>query len=315
VKRPETEDQVPAPGAAYGVAPIAAEGIFAYGDTLSADGSVSFIRHLHGGHVPVQGYFFRGGGRSLMMDGGLAVHRERIISSLAALLEQGEAPSYLASRWEPDAIVNLPDLVKRFGVRKVLSIGELSPLDFFTELEQATARGQLALAGPGISRQSLRPGDIIEVGDLRLEVLRTSLRLLLTNWFYEHRTGSLFTADSWSLVTTARGDLRVRATDRSQLSQSKIERSLTSKFDWLIGANPVELVADLENLVTTRRINRICPTVGGVIEGADNVRLVFERTVAALRSLSSRSQPSALANAGWQKLKAELQSVQTGAQT
>ena len=48
-------------------------------------------------------------------------------------------------------------------------------------------------------------------------------------------------------------------------------------------------IADLEALHIRLPIKRVCPSFGGIIEGADNVELLFRSTATALRQLASAS--------------------------
>ena len=285
---------------------VSAAGIFAVGDAVPARNGYHLTRHLTDGYIPSQCYVFKNGGTALVMDGGLALHRDTVAAGLAALLKDGaEKRAFLASRWEPDAIINLPMAVEQLGLRKVYAIGELSPLDFFTGLEEAAARASLGIADSGLQLASIMPGDVLEIGALRLEVLRTSLRLLLTNWFYERTTETLFCADAWCLLAALeRPELVRRAPLTQEISPKSVERALLSKFDWLIGADPSKLIDDLKALQAEKGIARVCPTLGGIIEGPAAVAEVFESTCTALKTLSRMSRSPVLENFDWGLCKA-----------
>src|SRR6185312_6588658 len=131
---------------------------------------------------------------AIVLDSGPGAHRAAIASGLRDALRGAGRPRALISRWEPDSMVNLPWLIEQFGIREVLSYGGIDPLDFFERFENEVATAQVRAASGAARLIPIEPGEIIPVGALRVEVVPVSLRLLLTIWFYEHRTGSLFTA-------------------------------------------------------------------------------------------------------------------------
>jgi hypothetical protein len=61
------------------------------------------------------------------------------------------------------------------------------------------------------------------------------------------------------------------------------------------------IVADLEGLAARHMIDRICPTIGAIIEGPAAVRQAFRATVGALRALAKKPRQSALADFNWKR--------------
>lgn len=282
------------------VAAIVPGTLYAVGVGVPERTSVSWIPPGLGGWMPVQCFLFRNGAEALLLDSGLGVHRDAIAAGIAGLLAGATPPRMLVSRWEPDAMVNLPWMIDRFGIAEVLSFGGINPLDFFTAFETSAARS-LAEAASGPARLvPLAPGELIRVGALRIEVLTASLRLLLTSWFYEHTTRSLFTADSFGFLanptTPAPFVARPAAAD---LSPAMLSRSLLTKFDWLAGAHCETLAEDLRTMHDRYAIERVCPSFGGVIEGAENVSCLFASAIATLTALSRCEPRSAVAGFDW----------------
>lgn len=283
--------------------------LYAVGGGVPADVPVSWIPEGPGGWMPVQCFIFRDGREAVVMDSGLGAHRAAIEAGLQDLLGDGPPPRALISRWEPDAMVNLPWLIRRFGVRDVLSYGGIDPLDFFERFEEAAATAQVEAAGPA-RLVPIGPGQVLHVGALRIEVLPVSLRLLLAVWFFEHTTGSLFTADSFGFLPNPAGPFPFAARPHAEaLSPAVLRRSLETKFDWLVGARTEALIADLDALHARLPIERVCPSFGGIIEGQDNVSRLFRSTTAALRQLASERSASPLAGFDWQRALQPLAAV------
>lgn len=266
--------------------------LFAVGSGVPGSRSVSWIPPGRPGWMPVQCFVLRDGVDALVLDCGLGAHREQVAAGLAAALAGAGTPRLLVSRWEPDAMASLPWLIDRFGVTQVLSYGGINPLDFFASFEFAARPPALV---------PLAIGDVVEVGRLRVEVLATSLRLLLTNWYYEHTTQSLFTADSFGFLSNQGGPCPfVARPTKEEISPAALHFSLMTKFDWLAGARCETLIADLRAIQSRYPIARVCPTFGGIIEGRRAMAQLFRSTMSALHRLSQGSRPSALAGFDWQ---------------
>lgn len=290
------------PSAPEAVAAVVPGVLYAVGGGIPSEVSVSWIPEGLAGWMPVQCYAFRDGPDAMVMDGGLGAHRLEIEDGLSAVLDGAPPPRLLVSRWEPDSMVNLPWLIDRFGAREILSYGGIDPLDFFERFEATSANAQVEAAAGPAHLVPISPGDVLQVGSLRIEVLTASLRLLLTSWFYEHTTRSLFTADSFGFLSNPAGPTPfvVRpAADR--ISPGILRRSLLTKFDWLVGAHCDALVADLEAFQAEYPIDRVCPSFGGIIEGQESVARLFHAAVAALRQLADEGARSPLAGFDWRR--------------
>jgi flavorubredoxin len=241
--------------------------------------------HLHG-VLAVSCYVLRDGTESLVIDTGLAIHRDQITSGLAAVLQDTTRRALIMTRREPDAIINLPWLVKRFGMSPVYCGGPLSPLDFFERVDQQNTQAHIkATANSDI--EWLRLGTNLAIGRLTLDVLRTKFCVLPKNHFYEHETRTLFGSDSWGFLSQEPGTpLAVVSRIDSRLSRENIAKYLRHKFDWLIGIDTKPIVDDLLELAATYDIKRICPSYGGIIEGRETVRYLFDETIEALKMLA-----------------------------
>jgi flavorubredoxin len=245
------------------------------------------------GVLPVNAYVLKDSGQFLLIDTGLPIHREEIAAGLAETLAFSPPRRVIMTRREPDCMLNLPWIMHDFAVDQVLYAGPLNPLDFFQDVEDAEIAGRLTASGAGRAAK-ITDGSITEIGTLRLEVLRTELRLLATNWFYEQVTQTLFSSDSFGFLAATAPSSRIGT--RIDIEPPEIARFLAAKMDWLIGVDPAPIIADLDRLRASRPIARICPGFGCVIEGTQAVTHAFDGLTTALRLLGARQRVSALGN-------------------
>jgi glyoxylase-like metal-dependent hydrolase (beta-lactamase superfamily II) len=284
------------------VAEIVPDELYAIGGAVPQSISVSWIDERASGWTPVQCFVFISNGKALVMDCGLPAHTAEVGAGLDALLAGCPPPRLLVSRWEPDAMGALPWLVERYKVPEVLSYAGLNPLDFFEGFERAAARSQVDARRHGAQLVPILPGDIIEHGSMRLTAISPALRLLLTMWYYESSTRSLFTADAFTLLTNPSGPAPLIARDAAgKLTSAVTQRCLRAKFDWLVGAYCEEVIADLDSIAARYEIDRICPTIGAIIEGPALVQKVFRTTTSALRALAKKRRQSALIGFDWKR--------------
>ena len=266
--------------------------LFAIGGWLAlGETRVSWLPDGAQGVLPVQGYVLRDSGQWLLMDTGLPVHRAQMAAGLADTIAGYGSRRVIMTRREPDCMLNLPWIMRDFSVQQVLYAGPLNPLDFFQGVEDAEIVGRLGAAGASRAAK-ITDGSVTEIGALRLEVLRTELRLLATNWFYEQVTQTLFSSDSFGFLAADIPGSRISS--GADVDPAAIARFLGAKMDWLVGIDPVPVIADLDRLQASRPIARICPGSGCVIEGRDAVARAFDGTKAALRLLGARQRVSAL---------------------
>lgn len=275
------------PGAEpHGAAPLVPGSVFAIGGMLPANRPTSWIVPQPDGLISVNCYVLRSQGSVLIIDTGLAVHWEQLRRELDALLDGARHPALIMTRREPDAIGNLPALVARYALRSVYCGGVISPLDFFERVDQASAASHIRSVASS-DAEWLQPGATVPVGDLCLEVLRTTLRVLPKNHLYERTTRSLFASDTWGMLPQRdAGPVGVVRTVDDGLLLPAVVRYLRHRFEWLAGIDTGPMQRELAELLETRPIDRICSSYGCVIEGREVVAAVLRTTIQALRILS-----------------------------
>ncbi|MBP0466850.1 hypothetical protein J5Y09_23175 [Roseomonas sp. PWR1] len=244
------------------------------------------------GYLPVTAYALRDGAEWMVVDTGLPVHWSQIEAALARTVEGATRRRMVNTRREQDCMANLAALVRRFGIAEVPYVGVLNPVEMTDVLEGDEAHARIEAMAP-VRAIRIEVGQVLEVGRLRLEPLRVQLRLLATNWFFEHATGTLFTSESFGFLTRATPDAPlVRAPDEAPIEAAGIARMLSAKFDWLIGIDPAPILADLDAIFAAHRVERICPCYGCVIEGAEAVAEALARMKDAIALLAARPKPA-----------------------
>jgi hypothetical protein len=252
---------------------------------------VSWIPPGLPGFLPVTAYALRDGADWMVMDTGLPLHAPAIEAALARTVDGTTHRRMINTRREQDCMANIGPLVRRFGIAEVPYVGVLNPVEMTDVLENDEAEARIAAMAP-VRAVRIEVGQVVAVGRLRLEPLRVQLRLLATNWFFEHTTRTLFTSDSFGFLTRATPDAPlVRAPEEAPIDAGDIARMLSAKFDWLIGIDPAPILADLDAIFSARCVDRLCPGHGCVIEGSDAVAEALARMKAAIAMLAARPKP------------------------
>jgi hypothetical protein len=259
---------------------------------LRADAQpVSWIPAGLPGFLPVSAYALRDGAEWMVVDTGLPVHLPQIEAALAQTVNGTTRRRMINTRREQDCMANIGALVRRFGITEVPYVGVLNPVEMTDVLENDEAEARITAMAP-VRAVRIEVGQVLEVGRLRIEPLRVQLRLLATNWFFEHATRTLFTSESFGFLTRPTPDAPlVRAPEEAPLRAEDIARMLSAKFDWLIGIDPAPILADLDAIFSARPVDRLCPGYGCVIEGASAVAKALAAMKDAIAMLAAQPKP------------------------
>jgi hypothetical protein len=253
---------------------------------------VSWIPAGLPGWLPVNAYALRDGAEWMVVDTGLPLHWPGIEAALARTVAGATRRRMVNTRREQDCMANLQPLVRAFGIAEVPYVGVLNPLEMADLIEADEAHARIEAMAP-VRAVRIEVGQVLEIGRLRLEPLRVQLRLLATNWFHEHVTGTLFTSDSFGFLTRPEaGAPLVRGAQEAPIAAADIVRMLSAKYDWLIGIDPAPILADLDAIFAARRIERLCPCYGCVSEGRAAVAEAHARMREAIAMLAARRKPA-----------------------
>lgn len=252
---------------------------------------VSWIPPALPGYLPITAHALRDGAEWMVVDTGLPLHWPEIEAALAQTIAGTTRRRMINTRREQDCMANLRALVDRFGITEVPYVGALNPLDLAGIIESDEAHARIEAMAP-VRAIRIEVGQLVEVGRLLLEPLRVQLRLLATNWFYEHTTRTLFTSESFGFLTRATPDEPlVRAPGEAPIAAAGIAHMLSAKFDWLVGIDPAPVLADLDAIFAARPVDRICPCQGCVIESPAAVAEALARLKDAIAMLAARRKP------------------------
>ena len=268
--------------------------LYALGGSIPLDPPPRWMPPGSSGWTPMQCYVFRDADSLAVIDTATAVQREEVRAGLRALVGDTKNRRFLLTRREPDCTMNLPQLVREFGISWISCSGDLNPLDFFDSMDDANAQA-IVRAQSDARFTFIRTGDEVPVGKFRFRVLKAPVRVLSSSWFYEVETGSLFSSDFWGFLSCKEPCSPGRADPREEdISPERIRLFTGAKFDWLRGANTRPLIDELASLLDQNRVKRICPTYGLVIEGEHLIEQVVANTFKALEELGREDRPSVM---------------------
>ena len=235
-------------------------GVRGLGAALPIDAQIPWLPAGVSGLEPCLVYLLEGRGGSLLIDTGLPVHRDLIVSLLRRTLPPDTALSIVLTRPEPDSVGNVGAIVDEFPVERIVGFST-NPLEFFPE-SQRRAGGSVRFERRGL-------GDSWEWdGGRVIEFLPAPFGLLVTAWPYDVSTGTLFTSDSfgWVHLPDPRAPGRVDAPIPS-VTASTIEAHLRHRFHWLPESR-LELVEEaMRRIFETRSVHTIAPAHGCVLSG------------------------------------------------
>lgn len=272
------------------------DSLYAVGWNEPTDDRISFVRPEAGRWLPFQCYVLKDADRALIIDTGVAAHRTQIGTGLDALLAGTTKRDVLLTRYNFDTLSNLPWLTRACGIDKLyparaaaLPLAAAHIIGFMDTFEEATIKAQLR-AGSGLTPTAIPTDHGIRVGDLAVEIVRPAVRIQATNWAYESSTKTLFCSDAWGFATAARegGPSLIRSNDE-QIDRMRIDRYFRDRFDWLSNADTTEPITAIETFLEQHRVDRLCPSMGCIVEGNDAVKEVMQLTLSVFADLSRES--------------------------
>jgi hypothetical protein len=220
-------------------------------------------------------------GRPLLIDTGIALHRQEVLGQLAAFdLAPGSLTVFL-TRAEYDTIGNLGAVHAAFGIGSLVGGGAVNIYDGYNEVagfaEIWDRRVQLARVLPG-------EGVGLGMGADRLTAISAPIRVLATHWVYDPETATLFTSDLFGHAVLPEPSA-VPVVDSGELPGGGIDTvrgHLEAKFAWLRDARTEAVAAALADVFERRPVDTIAPAHGCVLRGRAAVRRHYELLQAAL---------------------------------
>lgn len=246
---------------------------------MPIDGRISWLPASATGHESINAYLLREEDHALLVDTGVAYHRELVLAQLHELLPKGSALRVFLTRAEADCLTNLDAIMGEFDLAEVYAGGVLNPFDFFDEILDEVSRDEL-VRSYDLRVVRKEPGERIEVfRDREVVILSAPIRLLTTFWAFDTGTGTLFTSDSFGHVQLATAqDSRVLDDAEGTAGSDNVEDWLLTKFDWFAGADTGPARRQIDEIFATHAVERLAPVHGRVISG----RRAVEQHVEAL---------------------------------
>lgn len=278
-----------------GVTEIVPDRLYAVGWSVPADDRISWVPAESNRWLPLQCYALKAGSHAIILDTSVTAHRGYLQHGLDVLLEGVADRQLILTRYGFDTLCNLPWMTRRYGISRVYAarasmfdVAQHHITGFIETFEQAHTMAYVR-DQTGIMPTPIPAGDDdLCIGPLRIVGVDTALRVQATSWAYESTTKSLFCADCWGFaLTTAEGPPKVINDADDQINFDRIARYLRNKFDWLPGADTRPLANVLQSVLDRIDVERLCPTLGCVIEGKPAISRVMELTFEALATLRS----------------------------
>lgn len=247
--------------------------LYALGGTVPVDERISWLPPGRGGHESLNAYLLLEGDDALLVDTGVAYHRELVLDQLRALLPAGTRLRVFLTRAEADCLTNLDGIMTAFPISQVYAGGVHNPFDFFDEIIDEISRRKI-IESYELQVTRKVPGEHITVGDGReLVIVDAPIRLLTTFWAYDAATGVLFTSDAFGHVGLAdAGGPRVLGEDSGSEEIELAREWLLTKFDWFQGADTRPIREELAAVFAAYEVTALAPVHGCVLRGRETVR-------------------------------------------
>jgi hypothetical protein len=235
-------------------------------------------------------------GHAVLVDTGFTAQESQLRKMLDALLPVGTRLTIWSLRiGEFASVCNVRTVVENYNV-DALCAAQGNPavwVDFRPDLAPyGTDVGHGALGV--LKERVVSAGDQVPVGSAGrvLNAMEAPLRLLPTNWAWDERTRTLFTADAFThgWRETADGPWTITADDDPTTPEGIWDYYVHSRFWWLPGARTETLRRAIAEVFAKHDVETIAPAFGCIIRGRDAV----ERHVRFMDELleSAAAQPS-----------------------
>ncbi len=245
--------------------------------SIPLDGRVSWVPQGSTGFQPSNAYLLTEGDSHLLIDSGLALHKDLILDDLAALIGEGGGVSIFFTRSEMDCVSNLEPIAGRFDIERLFTGGVINPFDAFDDLSRMALRGRRHQ----IDAKRTEDGDSmaraaeIEVAPGRvLEVESPLLRLLPTFWGWDKETGTLFTSDTFThgVMDSPDGSRIIDSTTVDNTTVEQVAGHLYAKYEWIPRSTCEPLRDWLVDKFAELDPEIVAPSRGCVLRGRDVVR-------------------------------------------
>lgn len=257
----------------------------ALGGIHKVDDRVSWVPPGTDAYQPANCYLLGQGEHALLIDSGMAIHRDEVVSALTELLGDAEL-SIFFTRGEMDAISNLEAIATSLPVRGLFTGGAQNPFDAFDDINRMSYRGrrvQLDQKGEGGDSMARTPEIAISDGRV-LAIESPMLRLLPTFWGWDEASGTIFTSDTFThgVMDSPEDSIAIESLKDDTTTVEQVRGHLLAKYEWIARASTQQLRDWIAEKFETLQPEAIAPTRGTILRGRDVVSRHVEYMLAAL---------------------------------
>lgn len=241
------------------------------GGMIPLDERVSWVPSTVKGWQPSNCYLLTEPSSALLVDSGLAIHRNLVLDGLTEALGPDGALSIFFTRGEMDCVSNLEPISERFDVLALFTGGVVNPFDAFDEVNRLRYKGrrqQIDVRSEGGDAMPRTPK--IEISPTRtFEIESPLFRLLPTFWGWDNTTGTIFTSDVFThgVVAKKTDSPVVDSTTDDTTTVDDVIDHLLAKYEWLRKASTAPIQEWLADRFATLQPEIIAPTRGCVLQG------------------------------------------------
>lgn len=244
--------------------------LFRLGGRVPMDGRITWVPPEAAGYEPMNCYLLIERDAGMLIDSGVGLHEDAIVEQVASVLPKDAPLTIFLTRMEPDCLTALGGILRNFRVQMVCAGGTNNPFDYFEDLNSS----EMMQANYKATLHRWLPGQSLTLStDRTVDVIAPALRLLFTSWVYDSTTRTLFTSDALSHTSVATADQTPVVTAQTDsLTAARLRSHLLTKFEYLNGAHTGPIIDRFQELFSEHRIERVAPTHGCVLDGAETVQ-------------------------------------------
>jgi hypothetical protein len=281
---------------------LAGGAISAIGGAVHLNYAPLFLPPGTKGWMPFQNYVVRDGDQCMIIDTGLPRLADTLRDGLDKVVGQGKSCWVFATRREVETLDNLSWVLRRYDVTKFyFLIGHMiAPLEVVTFFDEAEDAMEISVTEAHIAANEhipiewvRKPEDVV-LGSRVFVPIRSPIAILSTYWLYEEATGTLFSSDMWGFLGAREDGGPLVTTSVDDVTIEQLEEHIKAKFDLLCGTDTSRVQETLRKIAAERRIERICPSYGLIIEGSDAVGKLIDMTVEAVDRVGKTPKRSLL---------------------
>jgi flavorubredoxin len=256
--------------------------LYRLGGTVPLDDRLSFASAEAGRYIPINCYLAIEKEGAYLIDTGVALHRQAVISQLKDTLPQGLPLTVSITRPEFECTGNLGAVHTAVPIEEIIIGGMRNPFDAYDDISREvnvpTKRQRLASTTSAVNPLGT---------SRRLLLISPRLRVLTTYWLYDKGTKTLFSSDVFGHASVGSADASPIVDDETDdmTTVDSLKRQLLAKFPWLSMAYTGELIRWISGIFDKYEVEIIAPTHGCVLKGPRVVRRHFDMFVRVLENL------------------------------